>query len=272
MVRGLALERAVRRAGLDWEYTIIGSAPLSDLASRMRVNYRSVPVGRDPKPLHDFLRADPPDILIVDLAWYLLAGILPELSCRTVLLIRIVPPVYFAIPRSIGEPLRLEPQDWDHIFTIEPFECPFATVQTDPVTIRNIDELMAPRDAREALLRGRADDGRPVCLFAMNGREGELAEARKTYGYLEDEYQVVYSTNYEGGLFPAMDYYPGADLIVCGAGYNAFWETRATGTPTIYVPQQRRLDRQDLRVERFSELTPSANGADQIVARLHNRT
>ena len=269
MVRGLSLHAAVRRAGLDWDYTIIGSAPLSALAERMRVTYRHIPTERDPRALHEFLLHHPPDILIVDLAWYLVSDVLSALQCRKVLLIRMVPPVYFSIPRGGREPLELDPDAWDAVFTIEPFECPFPTVETDPVLIRNVNELLCPAEARRGLLRDREDDGRPVCLFAMNGKPGELDDARKSYAYLEDDYHVVYTTNYAGGLFPAMDYYPGADLVVCGAGYNAFWETRACGVPSVYIPQERRLDRQDLRVRHYSDRTPAGNGADQIIANLY---
>ena len=48
---------------------------------------------------------------------------------------------------------------------------------------------------------------------------------KKTYSYLEDEgYQMVYSTNYKGGLFPAVDYFNAFEMLICGAGYNSFWE------------------------------------------------
>ncbi len=34
----------------------------------------------------------------------------------------------------------------------------------------------------------------------------------------------VGSINYEGGIFPVVNYFNAFDLIICGASYNSFWE------------------------------------------------
>ena len=57
-----------------------------------------------------------------------------------------------------------------------------------------------------------------VCLFSFNGKPGEFKDIKKRYSYLEDAgYTMVYTTNYDGGLFPAVDYSfdeNGADQLV----------------------------------------------------------
>ena len=37
-------------------------------------------------------------------------------------------------------------------------------------------------------------------------------------------------------LHPAMEVLPAADVVVCGAGYNSYWETRALGLRAVFRP------------------------------------
>ncbi len=86
------------------------------------------------------------------------------------------------------------------------------------------------------------------------------------YSYLEDEgWKMVYSTNYQGGLFPAVDYFNAFEMLICGAGYNAFWEAVYFQKEAIFVPQQRRFENQAWRVAECQDYQFTRNGADELV-------
>jgi UDP-N-acetylglucosamine:LPS N-acetylglucosamine transferase len=76
---------------------------------------------------------------------------------------------------------------------------------------------------------------------------------------------MVYSTNYQGGLFPVLDYFNAFDLLICSAGYNAFWEARFFDKEAIFIPVPRRFEDQRKRVEENLDYTFKENGADQLV-------
>ncbi len=66
--------------------------------------------------------------------------------------------------------------------------------------------------------------------------------------------------------FPAAEWLGGADRIVAGAGYNAFWEAHWLGYAerTEWIPFRRTIDDQALRVELSRGMTPRENGADTL--------
>ena len=146
---------------------------------------------------------------------------------------------------------------------IEPFPTDQPLRRINPIVIRNRDEILPRKEALRKL--GLTETGNH-CLFAFNGKPGEFEDARKMYSYLGDEgYQMVYSTNYKGGLFPAVDYFNAFEMLICGAGYNAFWEAVYFQKETIFVPQQRRFENQSWRVEECQEYAFERNGADELV-------
>jgi hypothetical protein len=77
---------------------------------------------------------------------------------------------------------------------------------------------------------------------------------------------MVYSTNYRGGLFPAVDYFNAFDLVVCGASYNAFWETVYFDKEAIYVPVTARFVDSERLIREYRNYRFEENGADQLVA------
>ncbi len=135
--------------------------------------------------------------------------------------------------------------------------------QINPVVIRNRNEILSKKDALAKL--GIKKRGK-ICLFAFNGRPGEFERIKKDYSYLEDVgYQMVYSTNFKGGLFPVVDYFNGFDLIICGAGYNAFWEVMYFRKEAIFVPVWRRFESQRQRIQECGDYFFEENGSDQLV-------
>ena len=110
-----------------------------------------------------------------------------------------------------------------------------------------------------------------ACLFAINGKPGEFEEKKKLYSYLgETDYEMVYSSNFRGGLFPAVDYFNAFDLLICGAGYSAFWEAIYFEKEAIFVPFPRRFEGQRQRVAECEEYVCRQNGADQLVEIIMN--
>jgi hypothetical protein len=203
-----------------------------------------------------------PDVLIVDMFWFPLSHFIRGLQCRKIFLCRQVADGFFSV-RTAEETLKFNPEDYDLALATEPFPCNAPLTRIDPLVIRNRYEIMSREDAERALHLGGSA---PRCLFAFNGKPGELARAKENYANLAGEgYEIVYSTNYEGGIFPAVDYFNAFDLLVCGAGYNSFWEAVYFGKPAVFVPQQRRFEDQARRVEECRGYVFERNGADGLV-------
>ena len=134
--------------------------------------------------------------------------------------------------------------------------------QVNPIILHNRDEIMS----KEVVLKklGLADD-KPVCLLAYNGHPGDFVNVQKTYSYLEDEgYRMVYSTNYSGGIFPVVDYFNAVDLLICGGGYNAFWEAKYFEKDAIIVPTHARFEDPQVRISIGQDFAFKENGADQL--------
>ncbi len=204
-----------------------------------------------------------PDVLIVDLFWFTLDAFIRELACKKVLLIRQVDPRFFSFTIDRRE-FRFNPADYDLVAATEPgFELPFEAVCLEPFIMRNRDEILPAPEARAGLGLAPAERS---CFFGFNGKEGEGAEAWKSFSYLEEEgWKVVRSDNRSGGIFPAVDWFNAFDMLVCGAGYSAFWEARAFDKEAYFVPYPRNFEDQYRRVALCSDYVPRENGADQLV-------
>jgi hypothetical protein len=194
--------------------------------------------------------------------WFMLSSFIRELPCRKVFLCRQVDERFFRMKLPAGD-LAFRPQDYDLALAIEPFPTSQPLRRINPIVIRNWDEILPRKEALKKL--GLSEAGNH-CLFAFNGEPGEFEECRKMYSYLGEEgYQMVYSTNYQGGLFPAVDYFNAFELLVCAAGYNAFWEAVYFQKEAIFVPQQRRFENQSWRVSECQDYQFTRNGADELV-------
>jgi len=176
--------------------------------------------------------------------------------------IRQVDESFFTIPLG-DKTLSFRPKDYHLALSVEPFETGLPLRRINPIVIRNRDEILSRKDALAKL--GLTEDGNH-CLFAFNGKPGEFEETKKMYSYLEDEgHRMVYSTNYQGGLFPAVDYFDAFEMVICGAGYSAFWEAVYFRKEAIFVPQPRRFENQAWRVAECQDYKFRRNGADELV-------
>jgi hypothetical protein len=271
VVRGLSIWNAFQRAGVRCQYTILSTAPFAHLAERLGVPHVEIPMegsanlGPDSyvdSQLFRALSSLQPDILLVDLYWMPFYAFLGALSCKKVFLSRQVVDSYFSIPFQGGR-LDFRPEDYDLVLATEPFKTPFPIRSINPMVIRNPDEIL-PRPRALAALG--LEEGSTNCLLTYNGEPGEFEQVRKSYSHLEEEgYRMVYSTNYQGGLFPAVDYFNAIDLLVCSAAYNSFWEAVFFRKKAIFAPVRRRFENQMYRIQELQDHRFEENGADQLV-------
>jgi len=213
--------------------------------------------------LYKAIAAIAPDILIVDMSWFAIDAFIARLPCKKVFITRQVDPRYFSL-RLPARTLSFRPGTYDLIVATEPgFDTPFESKRIEPIVMRNRGEILPLSQARTEL--GIKGDER-ACLFAFNGKEGEGALAWKSFSYLEEEgWRVVRSDNRSGGLFPAVDWFEAFELLVCGAGYSAFWEARAFEKQAFFVPFRRNFEDQSRRIAICSDYVPKENGADRLV-------
>jgi hypothetical protein len=290
IVRGIALYNGLRRLerqvsktahlGEDIDYTILSSSPFAVLAERTGIQHLEIPFEEEDRlslstyrdsALYNTLMKLSPDVLVVDHTWYMFYAFLDKLPFKKVFITRQVAEAGFAIPVD-GRSVRFDPRLYDLALKIEPFQTDIPAVNSmeeiNPVIIRNRDEIL-PRSEARNLLGLAGDDDTPVCFFAFNGKPGEFETVRKSYSYLEDEgYRMVYTSNFNGGLFPLADYFNACDLLICGAGYNAFWEALYFEKDALFVPVPRRFESQEQRIEEGGDRRFNENGADQLAERI----
>lgn len=272
-MRGLALAAALKRAGLSHEYLMLSpETPFIDLARRFGVACSALPLegeeelgpaGYRASALFAAIESFKPDVLVVDVFWAALDAFIRDLPCRKVLLSIQMDPSFYNVTTRNNE-FVFRPEDYDLRLRTEPgYTTPFDARDINPIVIRNRDEIKSRKDARADF--ALAEDER-ACLFAFNGEIGEGAAAWKSFSYLQDEgWAVVRSHNREGGLFPAVDWFEAFDLLVCGAGYSAFWETRWFRKDAFYVSFPRHFENQERRPALFSDYEFEINGADELV-------
>lgn len=275
VVRGIALGLGLRRKDPSVEYTLLHPsrdfARLCDAAGFANEVVPSEdegilsPAGFRDSLLYSALLRSRPDALVVDMYWFALDAMLDELVCRKVFLCRQVHPSFFRV-RLPDRDLAFEPRRWDMLVSCEPWDEPFPMRRIDPLVLRNRDEILPRERALEAL---GASGRKPVFLLHLNARPGDFEAARKSWSYLADEgWDCAYSTNYEGGLFPAADCFAAVDLLACGAGYNSFWESTYLGMDARYMPAKARFEDAWERIRRGTGYRFAENGADTLARML----
>lgn len=263
LVRGLAVGRGLRRAGFSGDYRVFGP-PLPFPLTR-RQPYETVEVRREElrspllapeSELADQLASFGPDLLLVDMFWAPLRYVLPRLDCERWLLIRCCPPAWFRGPRVAP----FEPSQYDRIVGIEPVDYPVLSCRIDPIVIANPDECRPPEALRQRF--GVADGQRLVAVLHA-GKAGEIEELEARAPGARFVRLDLFD---DEALFPAAEWLSGADAVVCGAGYNAYWEARWLGyaAATTFLPFARRIDDQTLRLRDFGSYRMVENGADTL--------
>lgn len=271
IVRGIAIGNALKRKEINTEYIILNSSKFTFLADTMGVGTRKIPVENEDQlsfnnyktsELYKALMLHKPDILIIDLLWFPLYYFINELQCKKVFLCRQVDDRFFNI-RLGKELLTFRPEDFDLLLAIEPFQRSLPMRQINPIVIRNRDEILP----REVALQSLGLDGSTEnCLITYNGEPGEYEQVMKDYSHLKDAgYRIYSTTNYKDGIFPSVDYFNAFDLVICGAGYNSYWETVYFKKEAFYSPATRAFETGRRRIEECAGFEFDENGADQLV-------
>jgi hypothetical protein len=264
LVRGLAIGRALQRAGFAGTYRMFGPAspfPMPGFDERETFDIRNDTALRDPRrapesALADALRRYDPDLLLVDMFWAPLRFVLPTLRCEAWLLLRLCPAAWLVGPPGVP----FDPGQYARRIAIEPIR--LAVTETiDPVVVCNPDEAKPRRALRER--HGLDDETRLVALVHA-GVAGEIDSLERS---MPNATPTVRLNLYDDRrLFPAAAWLGGADLVVSGTGYNSYWEARWMGYAerTSFVPLPRTIDDQSWRLSAFGGWRPRRNGADVV--------
>lgn len=270
LVRGLALERALRRAGAAVEFRLFGPpSPFAHVAGGL---HEAVPIDaaelRVPErarasALARALAAWAPQLLVLDLFWVPLAFV--PLPCPTWLLLRSVPPWWLVGPKES----RFDPARYERVFAIEPAPGLERFEVLPPVVVANRDEAR-PREALCALLD--ADPARPLHLVAHAGLPSDAATLEALAPAAGAQVRRV-DLAQPGAPFPLAPWLVGLgpeDVLVAAPGYNTFWEAHWLGyAPRVrWVPIARTLDDAAWRAGSAPPAGWTENGADALARRL----
>lgn len=270
IVRAAGIRNGLIRNRIDIDFTVLCGPGMGWLCELMSLQYSEIPFENEEQlsseryynsTLYQTLMQINPDILLIWISWFTLDAFIEELQCKKIFLAGNRDRRLYNLPLPTGD-LRFEPDQFDLIIKTEPAKLPFPATEINPIIIKNRDEILPRADA---LARLGLSGEKPVCFLGTNGLRGEFEEMKKTYSYLEDEgYEMVYSSNYDGGLFPAVDYFNAFDLLICGAGYNSFWEAVYFQKEAVFIPIPRPFEDPRLRVDRYQDHEFDINGADQL--------
>jgi hypothetical protein len=272
VVRGIAIGNAFKRKKVNIEYTIVSSSSFGHLIDRADFSHIDIrPEAEDILAEGAYLDSDiystlndlKPDVLLVDLLWFPLHYFIDEIKCGKIFLCRQVDYRFFSI-RHKNKIVEFNPKSYDRLLAIEPFrDRLFQMKEINPIIIRNHDEIL-PRN--EALSELGLNDSAKTFLLSHNGVAGEFEHFKKKYRHLEKKgYKGVYSTNYAEGIFPTVDYFNAFNMIICGAGYNSFWEVRFFKKDAIIIPTYRTFESGEIRMKECKNFEFRENGADQLV-------
>lgn len=271
IVRGIAIGNALKRGNVECDFLILcagGSAemagrfytcieiPLEDERMLSRRMYES-------SHLYRTLSELDPDVLIVDRLWFAPYHFIDGLRCKKIFLTIMVRDEFFHIDLPDGK-IEFESARYDRVLCIEPFTGRVPMQSINPVIIRNRDEIL-PRESAARLL-GISPEKRN-CLIALNFKEGHIERLVEKYAYLGSEgYEIFNTTNIGGGgVFPIVDYFNAFDFIVCGAGYNQFWEVVYFDKEAVMEPLPLQYSDTIWRLQNCQEYYFDVNGADQLV-------
>ncbi|HOT47019.1 MAG TPA: hypothetical protein PLC28_19230 [Spirochaetota bacterium] len=268
LVTGMAIGNALSRRGVSCKYTILHSSPFGHLAEHFDARWVPVETEDDLAParwnksiLYKTFRKLKPDVLLVHHQWFMVHHFIKELPCKKIYLSDQAFDSHFKVPLPSGT-LEFSPGSYDRVFAIEPFQSAVPMETVNPVILKNRDEIMPRKTALERL---HLDGAKPVALYALSGKPEYFDLFKSKYAHLKEEgYEVIHSSTYHNGIFPAVDYFNAFDLIVCGAGYNQVWEAIYFGKKAIFEMLDVNFSDQASRIKAGQTFSFDVNGADQL--------
>lgn len=266
LVRGLSLGRAARRVGI--EARILTNSPFAtslpiaaEIAGEATIIDASWNREQVAKRVRTELARADFDVLVVDTFPRGLAGELldAKIDVKKVLVHRDINPDY------VEQCHLMEASEWYDLILLPGERGPLSgcahTVTTDPWLIRDVQELLAPRQARDRLGLDGFDE-RPLIAVMGSGLENEVDEASRWTARLAEALRPsahVHSMSLARPdvQWPTMELLPGVSVVVGAGGYNTVNEARATGTPLVAVARPRLYDRQSLRLSSEETVEPA---------------
>lgn len=271
VVRGLSIGNAIRRAGKSAEFTILSSCPFAYLADQLGFAHLEIPTETEdqlgPSNYHNSQLCQAldnlnPDILLIDLLWFPLYNFVQQIPCKTIFLWQQMRPRFFSMELP-DRTISFQPEHYDLVVGIEPCRGPRPEVEVNPLILRDREAIFSRSKAAKLL---DLDESSNNCLMFLNAHPGDFEKTRDRFAYLANSgYRMVYSTNYQGGIFPVVDYFNAFDLIVCGASYNSFWEAIYFDKEAIFIPIRTQFVDTDRLVREYRNYRFQENGADQLV-------
>ncbi len=272
IVQAMSIFNALNRKSVQCDFVIVSSTEQAKLAERFGIRHIEIPLEDETvltrtnysnSELFKTLTNLNPDILIVDRMWFSLHHFIQELDCKKIFFSIQVRDNFFSIqlPR---ETLRFDSSQYDRVLAIEPFESVVEMEMINPLLIRNREEIFDREKAVQMLgVSGR----KPVCLIALNYKEGYFEKLKDKYSYMEDQgFEVIATTNIKGGgIFPIVDYYNAIDLVVCAAGYTQFWEVVHFNKDALFETFPMHFTDLQWRIDNCRQFHFEENGADQLV-------
>lgn len=273
IVQGMSIYNALRRKNIECEFVIVSSTEHARLADLLDIPHIEIPFEDEfvltkdnyqNSVLYKTLLELKPDILLVDRMWFTIYHFIDELPCKKIFFSIQVNDRFYRIEMP-GGTLCFKNEQYDRVLAIEPFKSVIEMEMINPIIIRNRDEIY---ERETALKKLNLNGDKPVCIIALNYKEGYFEKLKNKYLYLEKEgYDVIYTSNLAGGgIFPIVDYYNAIDLVICAGGYTQFWEVIYFNKEAVFETSLP-MHFTDLkwRVENCQEHYFDENGADQLV-------
>jgi hypothetical protein len=271
IVQGISIYNSFVRKNINTDFIIISSNPLAGIADKFGIKHIEIPLETEDKlsaqnyensVLYRTLTEIDPDVLLVDRMWYTLYNFIDKLKCRKIFFSIQVHDNFYTI-RLKDRTISFKNEQYDRVLAIEPFKSSVPMENINPVIIRNRDEIMSSEKSSEEL---GLDSSKQVCFVMLNYKEGYFEKLKNKYSYLESaDYEMIYTTNLKGGgIFPIVDYFNAADLIIGAAGYTTFWECVYFNKKAILETFPLHFSSMKRRMKECIDYKFNINGADQF--------
>ncbi len=252
VTRAAAILRQLRRLGVA-DLLVMTNAvqPLPLKQEKLPCLHLPHPSSAFSDTVQETLHSCQPRVLVIDAFPAGIAGelteILPDLTCRKVLVYRHLREVY-------REELLTTTVGYDLLLCAEEPVVQAAVPQRlcEPVLIRDAEERL-PRE--QARARMGVMDERPIVLGVSSGdaewQADFFALLAKIWRRRSLDAHLRLASPQSGehiqDHYPLLELFNGVDLLIGASGYNLFHEARACGVPAIFLPRHKRFDNQQWR-------------------------
>ena len=202
-------------------------------------------------------------MIIVDVMWLIFKPISRYFRAKQVIMFHYVQDKVLHFPLRDGSICSFDAEEYDLAVSMEPhFNIPGCR-PIPPVVNTHPSVLHPPHIIRERL---NVPSGKKMALLAHSGLEGEIEKLKDDINIDPEEYCLRSISTFdrdEERLFPLAPYLTGVDFAIGGCGWF-FYETKALGIPSLYIPQPRLGNEQHWRLEMNRDYAGPYDGADNL--------